>query len=136
VTDVSEQEVSDEFEDWEVHCRAVAKCVERPSRWALHSLRPLPHYVDGRVVLLGDAAHAMEPHFGAGAGQAMEDAYALGRLLTHELTHAGNVDDALKVYEEVRLPFANNIVQRSQDVGRYCGLSACAAFLYTVLRKN
>lgn len=50
----------------------------------------------------------------------------MGRLLTHELTHAGNVDDALKVYEEVRLPFANSIVQRSRDVGRYYGLCACA----------
>ena len=65
-----------------------------------------------------------------------QDAYVLGRLLTHEFTHAGNVGDTLKVYEEVRLPFANNIVQRSQDVGRYCGLSACAASLYTVFRKN
>ena len=43
----------------------------------------------------------------------------LGRLLTHELTHLGNVTDALKTYEEVRLPFANSIVQRSQNVGRY-----------------
>ena len=81
----------------------------------------------------------MEPHFGAGAGQAMEvgtlvdtprtisihrslrrqDAFVLGRLLTHELTHRGNVTDALKTYEDVRLPFANSIVQRSQDIGRY-----------------
>ncbi|KAN0080175.1 hypothetical protein V8E55_009741 [Tylopilus felleus] len=126
VTDVSEQEVLDQFDDWEICSRALVKCVERPSRWALHSLRPLPHYVDGRVVLLGDAAHAMEPHFGAGAGQAMEDAYVLGRLLTHELTHAGNVTDALKTYEEVRLPFANSIVQRSYNVGRYYTFSLCA----------
>ncbi|KAN0080154.1 hypothetical protein V8E55_009720 [Tylopilus felleus] len=126
VVDVSEQEVLDQFEDWEVHCRALAKCVERPSRWALHSLRSLPRYVDGKVALLGDAAHAMEPHFGAGAGQAMEDAYVLGRLLTHELTHAGNVADALRMYEQVRLPFVNSIVQRTRDVGRFYSFSACA----------
>lgn len=46
----------------------------------------------------------------------------LGRLLTHKLTHRGNVADALKTYEEVRLPFANSIVQRSQNIGRYYGL--------------
>jgi salicylate hydroxylase len=83
----------------------------------------------------------MEPHFGAGAGQSIEvgtlvdpprtisihrslhrqDAFVLGRLLTHELTHRGNVADALKTYEDVRLPFANSIVQQSQDVGRYFG---------------
>ena len=50
----------------------------------------------------------------------------LGRLLTHELTHAGNVTDALKTYEEVRLPFANSIVQRSYNVGRYYTFSLCA----------
>lgn len=43
----------------------------------------------------------------------------LGRLLTHELTHRGNITDALKTYEQVRLPFANSIVQRSEDIGRY-----------------
>ncbi|KAF8438427.1 hypothetical protein L210DRAFT_3543852 [Boletus edulis BED1] len=123
VMEVSEKEILDQFEDWELHSKALAKSVERPLRWVLHSLRPLPHYVDGRVALLGDAAHAMEPHFGAGAGQAMEDAYVLGHLLTHELTHLGNVADALKMYEEVRLPFANSIVQRSRDVGQYYSFS-------------
>ncbi|KAH0833996.1 hypothetical protein J3R83DRAFT_11232 [Lanmaoa asiatica] len=121
VVNVSEKEISDRFEDWEVRARALAKCVERPLRWALHTLQPLPHYVDGRVVLLGDAAHAMEPHLGVGAGQAIEDAFVLGRLLTHKLTHQGNVTDALKTYEEVRLPIVNSIAQRSQNVGRYYG---------------
>ncbi|KAF8553831.1 FAD/NAD(P)-binding domain-containing protein [Imleria badia] len=129
VMDVSEKEIMDQFEGWEVPSEALAKCVERPSRWALHSLRPLPHYTDGKVVLLGDAAHAMEPHFGAGAGQAIEDAYVLGRLLTHELTHPGNVTEALKTYEEVRLPFANSIVQQSQDVGRYYSFQRLSAHL-------
>lgn len=71
MTDVSETEIMDQFEDWEIRARALAKviislclsfpfltplqCVEKPSRWALHTLRPLPRYVDGRVVLLGDA---------------------------------------------------------------------------------
>ncbi|KAF9228173.1 FAD/NAD(P)-binding domain-containing protein [Gyrodon lividus] len=118
VVDVSEKEILDTYEDWEPRARALVKCVERPSRWALHTLRPLPHYVHGRVALLGDAAHAMEPHFGAGAGQAIEDAFILGRLLTHELTHRGNVADALKIYEEVRLPFANRILQSSHDIGQ------------------
>ncbi|KAF8438429.1 FAD/NAD(P)-binding domain-containing protein [Boletus edulis BED1] len=123
VTDVPEEEVLHLFEGWDIRAEALVKCVERPSRWALHSLRPLPHYVDGAVALLGDAAHAMEPHFGAGAGQAMEDAYVLGRLLTHDLTHPGNVADALKTYEEARLPFANSVVQRSHTVARYYSFS-------------
>ncbi|KAF8438473.1 hypothetical protein L210DRAFT_244409 [Boletus edulis BED1] len=52
--------------------------------------------------------------------------------------HLGNVADALKTYEEVRLPFANGIVQRSRDVGPYYSFSSheMARFLPTASRKN
>jgi len=49
--------------------------------WALADLPRLPRWSRGRVVLLGDAAHAPLPHQGQGAGLAIEDAYALGVLL-------------------------------------------------------
>jgi salicylate hydroxylase len=51
------------------------------SFWALVELPRLPRWSRGRVVLLGDAAHAPLPHQGQGAGLAIEDAYALGALL-------------------------------------------------------
>ncbi len=51
------------------------------SFWALVELPRLPRWNRGRVVLLGDAAHAPLPHQGQGAGLAIEDAYALGALL-------------------------------------------------------
>ena len=43
---------------------------------------PLPAYHRGRVALLGDAAHAMTPHLGQGACQAIEDAVVLAGLAT------------------------------------------------------
>ena len=51
------------------------------SFWALVELPRLPRWSRGRVILLGDAAHAPLPHQGQGAGLAIEDAYALGTLL-------------------------------------------------------
>ncbi len=51
------------------------------SLWALADLPCLPRWSRGRVILLGDAAHAPLPHQGQGAGLAVEDAYALGALL-------------------------------------------------------
>ena len=51
------------------------------SFWALVDLPRLPRWSRGRVILLGDAAHAPLPHQGQGAGLAIEDAYALGALL-------------------------------------------------------
>ncbi|HEY0700235.1 MAG TPA: FAD-dependent oxidoreductase, partial [Micromonospora sp.] len=47
-----------------------------------HLATPLPGYVRGGVALLGDAAHAMTPYLGQGAGQAIEDAVVLGRAVT------------------------------------------------------
>jgi 2-polyprenyl-6-methoxyphenol hydroxylase-like FAD-dependent oxidoreductase len=41
---------------------------------------PLPAYHRGRVALVGDAAHAMTPHLGQGACQAIEDAVVLAAM--------------------------------------------------------
>jgi salicylate hydroxylase len=53
------------------------------SFWALVDLPRLPRWSRGRVMLLGDAAHAPLPHQGQGAGLAIEDAYALGALIAN-----------------------------------------------------
>jgi 2-polyprenyl-6-methoxyphenol hydroxylase-like FAD-dependent oxidoreductase len=45
----------------------------------LSEMRPPRRLADGRVVLIGDAAHAMRPTFGQGAALAMEDAITLAR---------------------------------------------------------
>lgn len=55
----------------------------------------------GRVVLLGDAAHAMEPYAGLGASMAMEDAYVLaGEFMKVSNTYP--LTEALSNYERVR----------------------------------
>lgn len=46
--------------------------------WQLRDLDPLESWNNGRVILIGDAAHAMLPTQGQGASQAIEDAEALG----------------------------------------------------------
>ncbi len=74
-----------------------------PEELILHNqimlVPPLPYWVSGRVVLAGDAAHAMSPHITAGATLGIEDAALLGRLLA-----AGDVPAALAAYEADRLP--------------------------------
>ena len=48
---------------------------------------PLPAYHRGRVAILGDAAHAMTPHLGQGACQAIEDAVVLASVVARNPSH-------------------------------------------------
>jgi 2-polyprenyl-6-methoxyphenol hydroxylase-like FAD-dependent oxidoreductase len=75
---------------------------------------PLPHWSQGCVTLLGDAAHPMTPNMGQGACQAIEDAVALAMCLTTEHT----VASALQAYEKQRLKRANAVVQQSARIGQ------------------
>ena len=68
----------------------------------------------GRVVLLGDAAHAMTPNTGQGAGMALEDAWVLAR----ELARAPTVAHALQTYETIRVPRVRAIHRASRLLGR------------------
>ena len=66
----------------------------------------LPTYVNGRIVLLGDAAHATTPTLGQGAAMALEDSLVLARQLrSHERLH-----EALAAYVEERRPRASDVV--------------------------
>lgn len=66
-----------EFPDWVTQLFALAE-EDRIGLWQLRDLDPLPTWREGRVILIGDAAHAMLPTQGQGASQSVEDAEALG----------------------------------------------------------
>jgi salicylate hydroxylase len=86
------------------------------SFWALVDLPRLPRWSRGRVMLLGDAAHAPLPHQGQGAGLAIEDAYALGALLGRDgLTDYGR---AFETFEKLRRRRAWTVQAYSRAGGR------------------
>ncbi|KAF5393346.1 hypothetical protein D9757_000791 [Collybiopsis confluens] len=115
VTQCPQQELLDCYAHWEPEVEQLLSQIEAPTKWAIHHLKPLPFYVDGNIVLVGDAAHAMSPHQGAGAGQAIEDAFILASLL--EVASKETLPYALEAYQCVRRPFANHVLEGSYESG-------------------
>lgn len=84
----------------------------------VHDRDPLPTWVHGRVVLLGDAAHPMVPALGQGANTALEDAAVLGEVVGDALAPpGGSLEDALAAYERRRVHRVAEIVLRSRAQG-------------------
>ena len=73
---------------------------------------PLPFWTQGRVTLLGDAAHPMYPVGSNGASQAVLDARCLADLLTAQAPKA-----ALAAYAAERLPKTAEIVRANRKGG-------------------
>jgi 2-polyprenyl-6-methoxyphenol hydroxylase-like FAD-dependent oxidoreductase len=70
----------------------------------------LDEWYRGRVVLIGDAAHAGPPHMGEGGCMAMEDALVLADCLRR----ADSVEGALEAYVRRRRPRADWVQQQSR----------------------
>lgn len=85
----------------------------------IEDIEPLSTWIDDRVVLLGDAAHAMTPNMGQGACQAIEDAVVLASAVSTTIT----LSDALAAYEIQRLPHTRRVMLRSRMLGSMGQLS-------------
>jgi salicylate hydroxylase len=94
-------------------------------RWNLFDRKPLAanQMAQGRVALLGDAAHPMLPYLAQGAAMAIEDAWVLGQCLT------GSVDapQALREYALRRAKRNARVVRTAQRNGRIFHLSGAVA---------
>jgi 2-polyprenyl-6-methoxyphenol hydroxylase-like FAD-dependent oxidoreductase len=84
--------------------------------WVLCDRDPTERWIDGRVALLGDAAHPMLQYFAQGACQAMEDAVCLSHMLgSHPSDHAG----ALEKYRAQRFPRTARVQLLSRAIGEH-----------------
>lgn len=97
------------FDGWHEPLLGRIRACEIFLRGAVFVRQPLPHWADGRVALLGDAAHAMEPFQAQGAAQAVEDAYVLAACLAADEDPVA----ALARYEAIRRERAEELQSSS-----------------------
>ncbi|MCG8694328.1 MAG: FAD-dependent monooxygenase [Minwuiales bacterium] len=101
-----------EFAGWHPQVLALIEATEQPFKWALHDREPLPSWVDGRIALLGDAAHSMLPYHAQGAAQSIEDAWVLARCLAEG---GDEPEQALARYQSLRIERANWVQRFSRE---------------------
>jgi 2-polyprenyl-6-methoxyphenol hydroxylase-like FAD-dependent oxidoreductase len=80
----------------------------------IQDLVKLDSWHDGNVCLIGDAAHATTPNLGQGACQAIEDAYAIGKLLDE----GSMLQNTFDTFEKRRRKKVNQIVNTSWMLGK------------------
>ncbi|HEV3288806.1 MAG TPA: FAD-dependent monooxygenase, partial [Streptosporangiaceae bacterium] len=72
-----------------------------------------PSYVRGRVVIIGDAAHAMLPTIGQGAATALEDGVCVGRMIAAPVSAGGDLADALAAFDQARRPRCRRLARQA-----------------------
>jgi salicylate hydroxylase len=95
--------------------------------WKLRVHDPLETWVHGSTALVGDACHPTLPHMAQGAAQAIEDGAVLGVVLDPSRIADGNpktIEKALKLYEKLRKPRAEALVELAAESGRAMHLGA------------
>lgn len=84
--------------------------------WVLCDRDPIEHWVDGRVALLGDAAHPTLQYLAQGACMAMEDAMVLAEEVA---AHPGRLDAALDAYRARRVLRTARVQLQSRAIGEH-----------------
>jgi salicylate hydroxylase len=104
-----------EFAGWEPMVQQIIGQVDTTFRWGLYDREPLSRWTNGRLTLLGDAAHPMLPHMGQGANQSIEDAVALSAVL--DGTDRADIPNAVLRYESLRRERAARVQRNSRNGG-------------------
>ncbi|MDN3919591.1 flavin-dependent oxidoreductase [Roseateles violae] len=98
--------------DW-LDVPGLIKSATQLLEWPMVDRDPLPRWAQGRITLLGDAAHPMYPIGSNGATQAILDAQAIAA----RLGETPSVEQALAAYEAERLPLCARIVEMNRQEG-------------------
>ena len=108
-------ELRAEFAGWEPRVQETINAADSTFKWGIFDRPSLPTWSTASITLLGDAAHAMVPHLGQGANQAMEDAFALATIL--DGADKSSLAPLLKIYEKLRIARTSLVQRVSREAG-------------------
>lgn len=100
------------FAGWDSRVTKLLDACEECFLWGLYDHPPLAGWTDGRVALLGDAAHPMLPFMAQGASMAIEDGWVLAQCIDRQRDDS---QAALKAYERARYARATQVQKMSRD---------------------
>jgi 2-polyprenyl-6-methoxyphenol hydroxylase-like FAD-dependent oxidoreductase len=98
--------------DWGENLKALVRNATTVKLYPIYTLPLAGSWSRGRVLTLGDAAHAMPPHAGQGVGMAAEDAFLLARILKKQ-DEFPSIESAFGQYEEIRRPRTDELSTHS-----------------------
>ncbi|PWR20988.1 3-hydroxybenzoate 6-monooxygenase [Zavarzinia compransoris] len=113
---VATETVLAEFEHVHDKARQIIRHGTNWKAWVLCDREPVGNWVDGRVALLGDAAHPMMQYFAQGACMAMEDAVCLSHALS---TGRDDPAAALATYRDRRVLRTARVQLQSREIGKH-----------------
>jgi salicylate hydroxylase len=113
------------FDRWAKPAKALLEMVKTWRCWSLFRLKPLPSWTEGRMALLGDAAHPVLPYLAQGAALAIEDAVTLAASLK---ACGGDALVAFPRYQSLRVDRAARVQAQAARLGRLYHLRGPAAF--------
>ncbi|KAI2778260.1 salicylate hydroxylase [Daldinia loculata] len=89
---------------------------EKPYGYSQWEHRETPTYSNGRVCIIGDAAHATSSFHGFGAGTSIEDTMVL-KALFHNISSPDEIEAAFKAFDSVRRARSQRVVNSSREIG-------------------
>jgi 2-polyprenyl-6-methoxyphenol hydroxylase-like FAD-dependent oxidoreductase len=100
--------------DWPQPIPQLIESTEEILPFAIHDVPSLPAWSKGRVLLIGDAAHAVAPHSGQGASMALEDAQMLAKLLRE---NGDDIPGVFARFERERRPRTDRVIALGRQRG-------------------
>jgi salicylate hydroxylase len=108
----SPDEMLEAYAGWNDALLGLFRQIKSCYKWGIYDREPLEQWVDGRIALLGDAAHPMMPTLAQGAAQSMEDGSAIARILAQ---YRDDPSGGLQAYNAERQPRGKRVQLQARD---------------------